>query len=80
MAMAKRPDIASCPAKDAATLACSAVDKPSNPLLMSTMISLKDFIFPSESVIDNPSFSIAPCTSLVGLVSRDIMGLKAVPD
>ena len=57
--IARSPDIASCPASAAAVLALSDSDRLENPSRKSSMISFRDFMLPSEFVIETPSLSIA---------------------
>ena len=77
--MASSPDIASWPAREDASSAASASERPLNPFRRSVMTSFRLFIFPLSSVREIPSLFIALWTSFVGFVSLLIMERRAVP-
>lgn len=73
------PDIASWPAKSAATCACSAGVKFLKPLRISDKISRNGRILPAESVIDKPNLAIAFAESFVGDDNRVSNARRLVP-
>ena len=78
--IARRPLMASWPAIAFALAVCCVSDIPENAFLRSFMTSFMDFIFPSESVREIPSSSMASAHSFGGADSLVRIDRNAVPD
>ena len=79
LTIARSPLMASAPAMCFAAAVASVSDNPEKALRRSIMTSFRDFMLPSESVSDNPSFSISSAHCFGGADILFNVDLSAVP-